>query len=75
MLNIKSLALRMHGEGPKRITLTSSGPGEITAGMIEATHDIEIIDPDIVICTLDDGAMAPSSSVQITISGSMISMS
>jgi DNA-directed RNA polymerase subunit alpha len=56
VLNIKSLALRMHGEGPKRITLTSSGPGEITAGMIEATHDIEIIDPDIVICTLDDGA-------------------
>ena len=32
VLNIKSLALRMHGEGPKRITLTASGPWEITAG-------------------------------------------
>ncbi len=56
VLNIKSLALRMDGEGPKRISLTATGPGEITAGMIEATHEIEIIDPDIVICTLDDGA-------------------
>ncbi len=56
VLNIKSLALRMHGEGPKRMTLVASGPGEITAGMIEAGHDIEIIDPDIVVCTLDEGA-------------------
>jgi len=56
ILNIKSLALRMHGEGPKRITLNATGPGEITAGMIETGHDIEIIDPDLVICTLDQGA-------------------
>jgi DNA-directed RNA polymerase subunit alpha len=56
VLNIKSLALRMHGEGPKRMTLVGSGPGEITAGMMDAGHDIEIIDPDIVICTLDEGA-------------------
>ncbi len=56
VLNIKSLSLRMHSEGPKRMTLIATGPGEITAGMIEAGHDIEIIDPDIVICTLDDGA-------------------
>ncbi len=56
VLNIKSLSLRMHGEGPKRMTLVGTGPGEITAGMIDAGHDIEIIDPDIVICTLDDGA-------------------
>ena len=32
VLNIKSLALRMHGEGPKRMTLTAEGPGEVTAG-------------------------------------------
>ena len=56
VLNIKSLALRMHGEGPKRMALSATGPGEITAGMIDAGHDIEIIDPDLVICTLDDGA-------------------
>ena len=56
VLNIKGMAIRMHGEGPKRMMLTATGPGEITAGMIDAGHDIEIIDPDVVICTLDDGA-------------------
>jgi DNA-directed RNA polymerase subunit alpha len=56
VLNVKSLALRMHGEGPKRITLTSTGPGEVKAGDIETGHDIEVMNPDLVICTLDDGA-------------------
>ncbi len=56
VLNIKTLALRMHGEGPKRMALSASGPGEITAGMIETGHDIEVVNPDVVICTLDDGA-------------------
>ena len=56
VLNIKALALRMHGDGPKRMYLNGTGPGEITAGMIDAGHDIEIVEPDIVICTLDEGA-------------------
>ncbi|MBL8704095.1 MAG: DNA-directed RNA polymerase subunit alpha [Rhodospirillales bacterium] len=56
VLNIKSLGLRMHGEGPKKIRLTATGPGEVTAGMIETGHDIEVMDPDLVICTLDQGA-------------------
>ncbi len=56
VLNIKLLALRMHGEGPKRMTLTASGPGEVTAAQIEAGHGIEIIDPSVVICTLDEKA-------------------
>ncbi|MEX2617967.1 MAG: DNA-directed RNA polymerase subunit alpha [Alphaproteobacteria bacterium] len=56
VLNIKVLALRMHGEGPKRIRLVAEGPGEITAGKIETGHDIEVMNPDLVICTLDEGA-------------------
>ncbi len=56
VLNIKGLALRMHGEGPKRMRLKATGPGEVKAGMIETGHDIEIMDPDLVLCTLDDGA-------------------
>ncbi len=56
VLNIKSLALRMHGEGPKRLTLKATKPGEVTAGMIETGHDVEIMDPDLVICTLDQAA-------------------
>ena len=55
VLNIKQLALRMHGEGPKRMTLTATGPGEVRAGQIQAGHDIDIMNPDLVICTLDDG--------------------
>ncbi|MGE5548367.1 MAG: DNA-directed RNA polymerase subunit alpha [Solirubrobacterales bacterium] len=56
ILNIKNLGLRMHGEGPKRMHLRATGPGEVKAGMIEAGHDIEIMDPDLVLCTLDEGA-------------------
>ena len=56
VLNIKSLALRMHGEGPKRLTLKAAKPGEVTAGMIETGHDVEIMDPDLVVCTLDQAA-------------------
>jgi DNA-directed RNA polymerase subunit alpha len=56
VLNIKQLAVRMHGEGPKRMVLTATGPGEVKAGQIQSGHDIEIMNPDLVLCTLDDGA-------------------
>ena len=55
VLNIKQLALRMHGEGPKRMVLNAVGPGEVKAGQITAGHDIDIMNPDLVLCTLDDG--------------------
>ena len=55
VLNLKSLSLRYHGDDSRRINLVASGPGEVTAGMIDASHDVEIVDPDLVICTLDDG--------------------
>ena len=54
VLNIKSLALRLHGEGPKRLSLKANKAGPVTAGMIETGHDVEVMDPDLVICTLDD---------------------
>ncbi|PWE16531.1 DNA-directed RNA polymerase subunit alpha [Marinicauda salina] len=56
ILNIKQIALRMHAEGPKRLTLKKTGPGEVTAGDIEEVADIEVINKDHVICTLDEGA-------------------
>jgi DNA-directed RNA polymerase subunit alpha len=55
VLNVKQLALRMHGEGPKRMMLTAMGPGEVKAAQIQTGHDIEILNPDLVLCTLDDG--------------------
>ena len=56
VLNVKQLAIRMQGEGPKRLALTATGPGEVTAGQIQTTGDMEIANPDLVLCTLDDGA-------------------
>ena len=56
VLNIKSMALRMHTEGPKRMSLKAKGPGAVTASMVETGADIEIMDPDHVICTLDNDA-------------------
>jgi DNA-directed RNA polymerase subunit alpha len=56
ILNIKAIAVRMHAEGPKRMRIAAEGPCEVTAGMIEAGADIEIMNPDLVLCTLDKGA-------------------
>ena len=64
VLNIKSLALRMHGDQPKRVTLRKQGPGEARATDIEAGHDIEILNPELVICTLDKDA---SISMEMTV--------
>jgi len=56
VLNVKQIALRMEGEGPKRLQLSATGPAEVTAGMIAVSGDIEVMNPDLVICHLDDGA-------------------
>ncbi len=56
VLNVKGLALRMHGERPRRMTLKADGPGEVRAGAIQTGHDIEVMNPDLVICTLDEKA-------------------
>ncbi|GAB5471702.1 MAG: DNA-directed RNA polymerase subunit alpha [Rhodospirillales bacterium] len=66
VLNIKQIALRMYGEGPKRMRLRAEGPGEVTAKMIETPHDIEVMNPGLVICTLDDGARLD---MEMTVSG------
>ena len=56
ILNIKELAIRMEGEGPKRIIVRKEGQGAVKAGDIETVNDIEILNPDLVLCTLDEGA-------------------
>jgi DNA-directed RNA polymerase subunit alpha len=54
ILNIKSLALKMNGDGPKTIYIDAQGPGEVTAGDIKTDGDVEIINKDLHIATLDD---------------------
>jgi DNA-directed RNA polymerase subunit alpha len=56
VLNIKDIALKMQGEGPKRMVVKKSGPGQVTAGDIATVGDIQILNPDLVLCTLDEGA-------------------
>jgi DNA-directed RNA polymerase subunit alpha len=56
VLNVKQIALKMQGEGPKRLQLSATGPGEVTAGDIAVTGDIEVTNKDLVICHLDEGA-------------------
>jgi len=56
VLNIKSMSLRMFGDGPRRMRLRAEGPCEVTAGMIETGSDIVVLDPGLVLCTLDRGA-------------------
>ena len=56
VLNVKQIALRMEGEGSKRLTLSATGPAEVKAGDIAVTGDIEVLNKDLVICHLDEGA-------------------
>jgi len=56
VLNIKLIGIRMDAEGPKRMTLKAKGPGEVKAGDIDTGPDIEIMNPELVICHLDNGA-------------------
>ncbi|MHB1103137.1 MAG: DNA-directed RNA polymerase subunit alpha [Devosia sp.] len=56
VLNVKEIALKMNSEGPKRLMLSKQGPGAVVAGDIKVTGDIEVLNPDLVICHLDDGA-------------------
>ena len=55
VLNLKALGIRMHSDTLKRMYLKAEGPCIVTAGMIETPHDVEIMDPDHIICHVDKG--------------------
>ena len=56
VLNIKEIALRIHSDGVKRMVLKKDVRGPVKAGDIEAGSDVEILNPEHVICHLDQGA-------------------
>jgi DNA-directed RNA polymerase subunit alpha len=56
VLNLKQVAIFMESDTPKRMVLRAKGPGEIKAGQIETPGDVKILNPDLVICTLDGGS-------------------
>lgn len=53
ILNIKGLALKLYGEGPKVIYIDADGEGEVTAGDIKVDSEVEILNPDHHIATLN----------------------
>ena len=56
ILNVKDIAIKMQGDGPKRMICKKTGPGQVTAGDIQVTGDVQVLNPGLVLCTLDEGA-------------------
>lgn len=56
VLNLKKVSVKCFSEFPKKVKLVAQGPGLVYAKDIQATSEVEILDPDAFICTLDKGA-------------------
>lgn len=56
ILNIKGLTARIHGEGPKVVYIEAEGETEVTAGTIKCDSEVEILNPDMHIASLSEGA-------------------
>ena len=56
VLNLKEVILKFHGDGPKVMYIEADGEGEITAGDIKTDSEVEIINPDHHIASLDKNA-------------------
>ena len=54
VLNLKSLPLKIMSDGPKKLILDVTGPGEIKAKDIQPNSEVTILNPDLVICHLDE---------------------
>lgn len=56
ILNIKNIVVKLDTAVKKQVSIKAVGPCVVTAGMIETGHDVEILNPEQVICTLAKGA-------------------
>ncbi|HET8689914.1 MAG TPA: DNA-directed RNA polymerase subunit alpha C-terminal domain-containing protein, partial [Candidatus Saccharimonadales bacterium] len=54
MLNLKNVVLTCHSDEPVELRLEKKGAGTVTAGDIKTTADVEVVNKDFVICTIDD---------------------
>lgn len=52
LLNLKQVAVRMHSRDSAELSISKKGPGPVTAGDIQLDHDVEILNPDLVIANL-----------------------
>ncbi|MGN1480000.1 MAG: DNA-directed RNA polymerase subunit alpha [Acutalibacteraceae bacterium] len=56
VLNLKSVILKIHGDGPKTMYVDMKGEGELTAGCFKYDSEVEILNPDLHIASLDSDA-------------------
>ncbi len=55
ILNIKELIVKLHSDEPKKVIIDALGPCEVTAGDIQPDAEVEVINPDLHIATVDEG--------------------
>ena len=55
ILNLKQVPLRLHGEGPKTLTLSVDKPGPVKASQIRTDADVEVLNPDVYLATISEG--------------------
>ena len=65
VLNVKSLLTKLHCEGTKTVYIEATGPCEVTAGDIKSDGEVEVLNPELHLATLDVGATL---SMEITLS-------
>ena len=56
VLNLKSLVAKLHSNGPKVVEISAEGPCEVTAESIKCDSEVEILNPELHIASLSDGA-------------------
>ena len=56
VLNVKGIVAKIHSEGMKTVYIEAVGPCEVTAGDIRSDGDVEVLNPDLHIATLGEGA-------------------
>jgi DNA-directed RNA polymerase subunit alpha len=54
LLNLKSLRIKIHSNEPQVLIVDAQGAGEVTAGDIKAPAEVEILNPELVIATLEE---------------------
>lgn len=57
ILNIKQIRLKLHGPESRMVYIEKSGPGQVLAGDIEGHGHVEVMNPDLLICTLTSDAV------------------
>lgn len=66
LLNLKNVAIKLHGREEVTLRLNKQGPGIVVAGDIEAEHDVEIVNPECVIAHLNEtGALSMTLKVDL----------